>query len=308
MKYIRLFMAIALAFSICHNLEAMEGPEKPESKEDMCDTQKLKQSKLGCQTILELKRKLALLARTQARDKSGKINEVGEECRKFLQSLKESSILHEAIACRDSELVNLLLSFEVSPALLNSFGQNALHTALIHGNLNAANTLLPFLNLGELFRRDVHGYMPFDYALQRDDEEFVKEFVSHVLRSLGVAMVEGNVSSARVFLASCPEVVFCILYRKMEDGDVITFKEFLASYPQVINIRDGEGYTLLHYALIRGFDEIAQVLIESGADLDTAYERSRPSLAQLASPSVLISPRDFIRATGNLDLMRMLPS
>ncbi len=206
-------------------------------------------------------------------------------CARLSTLLQNPSILHRAIASYQDEEASLILGLGANPALQNGEGQNAMHVALINGNLDFARALVVVLDLEALSSPDVHGHNSLDYALSLNFNDF-----AHELRQRGVN------SSANIEDQTD-------LHRAVNNGDSAAIREILAIQPELINVPDGEGHAPLHCALIEGFNEGALILIELGADLDVVFARST---TDLEARRLVITPREFIRATGSLDLLRML--
>ncbi len=52
------------------------------------------------------------------------------------------------------------------------------------------------------------------------------------------------------------------------EGDLAVVRAILESFPDLVNSRDGEGWTPLHEAARGGFVEVAGLLIRAGADVN----------------------------------------
>ncbi len=53
-------------------------------------------------------------------------------------------------------------------------------------------------------------------------------------------------------------------------------RELLAKDPGAAGVKDGEGATDLHYATLSGYREVAELLPQSGADVNARDDRSMP--------------------------------
>ena len=56
----------------------------------------------------------------------------------------------------------------------------------------------------------------------------------------------------------------------MKRGSAGEAREILMRNPELVNLRDEEGATAIHYATFGGFRELVDVLLEFGADINAA--------------------------------------
>src|SRR5712691_4104834 len=62
-------------------------------------------------------------------------------------------------------------------------------------------------------------------------------------------------------------------FNAVASGDLPRVRELLAMTPSLVNAKDGEGATPLHYAAFNGNQELARFLVEQGADVNARDER-----------------------------------
>jgi ankyrin repeat protein len=58
------------------------------------------------------------------------------------------------------------------------------------------------------------------------------------------------------------------LFNATIKGEVVKVKKILSVYKTVINDVDQNGCTALLYSVVKNFEEICQLLIDAGADVD----------------------------------------
>lgn len=62
-------------------------------------------------------------------------------------------------------------------------------------------------------------------------------------------------------------------FKAVASGDLPRVRELLAMTPALVNAKDGEGATSLHYAALNGNQELARFLVEQGADVNARDDR-----------------------------------
>lgn len=68
------------------------------------------------------------------------------------------------------------------------------------------------------------------------------------------------------------------IHRASADGQVDSVNRALEDDPNLISSKDSSGYTPLHHAAIGGHTEVVEVLLESGAKIDTMGSRGETAL------------------------------
>ena len=68
------------------------------------------------------------------------------------------------------------------------------------------------------------------------------------------------------------------IHRASADGQVESVHRALENDPTLIGSKDGSGYTPLHHAAIGGHADIVEILLESGAGIDTIGSRGETAL------------------------------
>ena len=61
-------------------------------------------------------------------------------------------------------------------------------------------------------------------------------------------------------------------YRAIKNGDLITVRQLLKTEPELVQSRDKEASTGLHYAAWKGHEELIDLLIDAGADIQAHNE------------------------------------
>lgn len=57
------------------------------------------------------------------------------------------------------------------------------------------------------------------------------------------------------------------IFKAVKAGDVALVKDYVGREPALLNARDKEGNTPLHWAAWKGFPDVAEALIDAGADV-----------------------------------------
>jgi ankyrin repeat protein len=88
------------------------------------------------------------------------------------------------------------------------------------------------------------------------------------------------------------------LHKAVRDGDTTRVDQLLSLDRSLVDTRDPEGYTLLHNALALGHTELAQMLIDRGADVNASQDGSTPLHRAVAG----LSKTDVVRLILRYDV------
>jgi ankyrin repeat protein len=63
-----------------------------------------------------------------------------------------------------------------------------------------------------------------------------------------------------------------LVIKAAKSGDVFTLKSLLSSDPSLISVRDTDGSTPLHCATWKGHENVVEVLLQAGADVNAVNQ------------------------------------
>uniref|UniRef100_A0A0E0BHG1 Uncharacterized protein n=1 Tax=Oryza glumipatula TaxID=40148 RepID=A0A0E0BHG1_9ORYZ len=183
-----------------------------------------------------------------------------------------------------------------------SYSYNVLHAAVKCGNTDIATKIMesrPWLAK----EKSDSGCTPMQMAVRWDKAEMLRILLEHDC-SLGYvansknrpqlvsAAYQGHVSVARELLRHCPDAPYCLangrtcLHEAIEHGHD-EFVEFILGAPQLgklINMRDREGKTALHYAVRKCNPKVVAALLRKGARIDCSMldQKGDPAIWELS--------------------------
>jgi ankyrin repeat protein len=205
--------------------------------------------------------------------------------------------IFEAIRSNDPDEVELLI--KQTPLLVNSTNerrQTPLHVAAIEGNLNICKL---FIDNGALVNAtDYEDTTPLHFAASNGHVSVVEYLLEQgaVLdaryiggaSALTMAARSDHMDVGTVLIDSGADIdLFCNvkvtpLWYCIYNQNVSFLNRFLGKGAQV-NYRDFIGRTPLQFAVIHGYQQITDLLLENGADLSAIYETTGVSLLHLAA-------------------------
>ena len=193
--------------------------------------------------------------------------------------------LTEAVSCRETKIVKLLLAAGVNVNGCNEVGDTALHCAAIHGQVPIAKALLTNGADAEATGRD--GKTPLQVAIFHEQLRLTKCLIDHganvnnagIPRSAGFQTSSPLRMSARSkgkrhleimhMLLEAGAVVNesprCALMEAAADGSVEMVAALLAAGAEV-NAVDEHGWSPLMYAASSNRADSVKLLLEAGAD------------------------------------------
>ena len=162
-----------------------------------------------------------------------------------------------------------------SPSPSTGFVALALVTAILHGKLDEIRSLLKD-NPNWVNAKDGKGLTPLHYAVAVDNLEIVKLLVGrwatfNVKNNAGFTPLDvarTRKSTAIVEYFEDIDATASPLFNAIRNGSLNRVCYFLHYYPHWINVKDGTGWTPLHWAVNEGNIEIVQFLVSKGADVN----------------------------------------
>lgn len=212
-------------------------------------------------------RRERLTALLRASEKSSK--KTAEWLKKYMDQFKEkrgNSALHLAVTSGSKETVSLLLEHDAEINAIGEWGHTPLFIAVIMRNKELAGYLIARgaqVNNGAAINRSWGGYetnwTPLMQAAWQGSRDIVRLLVEQG------AEIDAAGSSGRTAL------VFAIFRKK------VPVARFLVSKGADLSVTIA-GSTLLHEAAYQDLEEIAQILISRGLDINAVNERNQTPL------------------------------
>jgi ankyrin repeat protein/L-ascorbate metabolism protein UlaG (beta-lactamase superfamily) len=183
-------------------------------------------------------------------------------------SKKGSLQLHLAAVQGKLNKVKQLLAQGASINAKDREGYTALHRAVMMGKKEAAKFLI---DAGAAVNTALPGgYTPLHEAAYGGHKDIVEKLIA----AGADIYVEDSIKKTPVELASEQghETLLDLLkplHKAVEKGDIIPVKRMLDKEPYLLNAVDEKWRTPLYLAAVKGHKELARMLIDRGAELDT---------------------------------------
>jgi len=180
---------------------------------------------------------------------------------RFSLQLSET-LLHLAAEYRSPESIRILLDRGFDPAHLDESGRTVLHNALLSG-MEDADTLCRLLQSDIAEVQDHNGKTIWHFAAERDRLDILDQLVSHYGSD------------------------HCCLYAQDKSGESPLLKAILGRHSEfasrLIRLLPSEktfatDKRVLHFTVATGSEDLLQVLIEMGADMQAVSDRGRTAL------------------------------
>ncbi len=168
-----------------------------------------------------------------------------------IRNQQGETALHLAVTAGNTEMAELLIGNRININSKNGLGETPLHYAVTYGNKKMAELLL--VNGANINSKDDQGRPPLFYAI--------------------VAMRKGIATMLTDNKADVSLLDWTPLHKAVWEGDEKMVKEVLRKGTKA-NSEDGFGFTPLYYAILTDNNEIADILIKCGADLNGEFKKA----------------------------------
>jgi len=192
-----------------------------------------------------------------------------------LQTKDGDTSLLNAVRKNDYKMVSLLLKYNLDPNISNKQKDTALHMAVMNRNEMMVKALLEKKADPDL--KDDLGLKPLDYAKRLKLKQMlvlleavtnVKDDVpSHNVVIKEEKKSENNILSVKAEDKNVAKYEQSKLHQAVSVKNLDAVKHLLENHTE-IDIVDKLGRTPLHYAAIRGYIEIAELLLDRGANIN----------------------------------------
>jgi len=176
------------------------------------------------------------------------------------------TVLHDATEFADLASVLVLLKYKVDVDAETSAGITALHIAAKHGHADIASELISHDAQREILASDTKGcsVCPLHYAVENSHTAVISTLLN----------AGANVNAGRTY--SGREDVTCLHLAAMRQN-VEMVRQLLAVPSIDVNARDSDNATTLHVAARGGFIDVAELLLQHGADVNIGMTSGQSS-------------------------------
>ena len=179
----------------------------------------------------------------------------------------DMTLLHWAARRGDKDFVEFLLANGADVNIKVGAGNKTpLHEATEKGHKEIVELLLD--HGAEINAMDGQGYTPMYYAVSKDRKDISDVLIAHMAES------ESNLTP--FYLATMQ-----IDLAEMK-GDLAKVEILLKDNPELVNSKDDNGRTLLHYVAQMGYKDVAELLLAKGADVNATRKWNRTPLHDAA--------------------------
>ncbi|RLA71506.1 MAG: hypothetical protein DRG30_08490, partial [Epsilonproteobacteria bacterium] len=192
-----------------------------------------------------------------------------------LKTKNGNSPLINALLENDYEMVSLLLKYSIDPNISNKQKDTVLHLAVMNANEMMVKLLLEKKADSNLM--DDIGMKPLDYAKKLKLKKIISmlepvtkakdDVPSHNVVIKEEKKSENNILSVKAEDKNVAKYEQSKLHQAVSVKNLDAVKHLLENHTE-IDIVDKLGRTPLHYAAIRGYIEIAELLLDRGANIN----------------------------------------
>jgi uncharacterized protein len=170
------------------------------------------------------------------------------------------TILMDAIRGQNADVIALLLSNRANPQIQEINGRNAYHEAALTGNTRVIAAIREAG--GNPLSRDKNGSTPFSLSLNQNEQ-----IIKAVLGSdMTITDSDGNTPVHIIVQSKGPEKILTMLVS--------------LGYP--IDTRNADGCTPLSYAVEKGYENYALILLQNGANPFSSIDKKGRNAASIA--------------------------
>ena len=162
----------------------------------------------------------------------------------YSAKIRGRSPLHLAVATGSEEIVSLLLEIGANVFATDADNATPLHVATQYGNKILASKLIEIMG-GRAHTRDSNGTTPLHIAARQGHSDLVAELL--FLENKGLRQ------RIKKFL------------KAQEAGNSASS----ANNADLVDVKNNFGLTPLHYAALGGHEEVARLLLQQGAEINT---------------------------------------